>query len=164
MMRTCGPLREGTMPVALPKPRFLCIALAAIVVPSLLPGSASAGCTSMPDRGACQSACLARRPPQGVTPVRATVEPSALHRNIPFPNENTCPNRCGCVCCPQCPAAPQPKGHRIGENRPEPNRKVAAIGAADPASVARPSVGLVPVLRSPPQKSPLYLRNARLLI
>jgi hypothetical protein len=164
LMRTLSPFREGTMPIALAKLRFLWIALAAFVGTSLVTETASAACNSMPGNGTCSSTrdcCKASKP---VLPVRATVEPSTVHQRSPLPKENTCPNKPGCVCCPQFPAAPEPKGHRPGENRPEPDRNVAAIGGHDSGGIARPSAARVPPLLSPPQKSPLYLRNSRLLI
>jgi hypothetical protein len=164
LMRTLTPFREGTTPIAVAKLRFLWIALAVFVGTLLVTQSASAACNSMPGSGTNSSTrgcCKASKP---VMPVRASAEPSTFEQRLPLPNENTCPNKPGCVCCPQFPAAPEPKGQRPGENRPEPDRNVAAIGGHDTGSIARPATGPVPPLLSPPQKSPLYLRNSRLLI
>ncbi len=48
------------MPIAVPKPRFPWIAVAALVGASLAAGDASASCSSMPDAGACPPACCCK--------------------------------------------------------------------------------------------------------
>ncbi len=85
------------------------------------------------------------------------------HLLIPSPGGNVCPNPAGCACSPQAPTAPEPNGQRIEEDRREPGRDDAAA-SLDLASVFRPFLGPVAPTVSPPRKSPLYLRNSRLLI
>ncbi len=149
------------MPITFTKLRFSLFALAAFVGASLLTGDASAGCTSMPDAGECRAVCCCEAS-ESTTPIRAGV-PATFGEQIPSQNGNVCPDLPGCHCRPQAPTAPEPKQRRAGENRPDPGRDAAAEWL-EIGGVFRPVISPVPPTISPPGKSPLYLRNSRLLI
>jgi hypothetical protein len=151
------------MLIALAKLRLSWIALAAFVGASLVTDGASAACTPMPDAGACPPVCGCCKASESATPIRAAAEPLAVGEQIPSRDGNACPFVPGCQCRPPAPTAPQPKERRAEESRPDPGR-IAAAGWLDPGGVFRPYIGPVPPTSSPPQASPLYLRNSRLLI
>jgi len=149
------------MPITLAELRFSWIALAALVGASLVAGDASATCTSMSDSGGCRARCCGKAS-KSATPIRAAV-PATVAQHIPPQDGNVCPDVPGCNCRPQAPTAPEPKERRAGESRLDLGRNVEA-GWLDLGGVFRPFIGPVPPTISPPQKSPLYLRNSRLLI
>jgi hypothetical protein len=161
-MRAVGRTEEETMPFTLSKLRFSWIALAAFVGASLVTGSASATCTSMPADGACPPVCCCKGA-ESARLIRDDDAPAIARQFILSQNGNVCPDIPGCVCCPQAPVAPEPKGQRAEESRPDPGRSsdAARLGFG---TVFRPFIGPVPPTISPPQTSPLYLRNSRLLI
>jgi hypothetical protein len=151
------------MPLIPVRPRFSWFALAAFVGAVLTAGEASA-CSAMSDAGACPAACgccevaePAMRVPGNV--VSATGGTLAVPGGEPSQMAPT--GRC--CCRSESPAAPEPKGQRTGEHRPDPDRELAA-GWLDDGRSFRAYVGLIPPTASPPQKSPLYLRISRLLI
>jgi hypothetical protein len=164
ILSSCRPpaVPGGTMPISLSKLRFSWIALAAFVGASLVTGDASAACGSMMADGGCRPACCCQAS-ESVTPVRAAPAPATVRLPLPFQIGGACPNAAGCHCRPQAPPAPEPKGQRAEESRPDPGRSPEA-GWLDLGCVFRPFIGLVPPTGSPPQKSPLYLRHSRLLI
>ena len=151
------------MPIALPNARHLSIAVAAFMGAFMLTGNASAGCKSMPDCANCSAVvncCKAKTvPPSGAATERAAVDPL-----IPLPDRGACRNIPGCICQPQRPVAPEPKGQHDGQNNPDPARNAAVSGWHGIASISRSVLGAAPPAISPSQKSPPYLRNSRLLI
>jgi hypothetical protein len=161
-MRTADPSGVN-MPISLSKLRFSWIALAAFVGASLVTGDASAACESMTAAGECRTACCCQAS-ESITPLRATPEPVTTGQLLlPFKNGVACPNAAGCHCGTQAPPAPEPKGQRAGESRPDLGRNTEA-GGLDLGGAFRPIIGPIPSTGSRPQKFPLYLRNSRLLI
>jgi hypothetical protein len=148
------------MPITPNKLRVSSIALAALVGASLLTVDASAARTSMPSARGCRSACC--KASQSAMPNRAAVT-ATVGQNIPSPDRNACRDIPGCNCRPQSPTAPEPKERRDEESGPDPGRTIQPE-RLDIDSVFRPFIGPVPPTINPPLKSPLYLRNSRLLI
>jgi hypothetical protein len=151
------------MPIIFTTLRFSWIALAAFMGASLVTDDASAACPSMPAGGGGRPACCCTAS-ESVTSGPAAPALTTVSRPVPIRSGGLCPNaaRC-CYCGPQAPPAPEPKGPRAGENRPDPGRMTEA-GWLDFGGVLRPFIGPVPPTGSPPQASPLYLLNSRLLI
>ena len=97
-----------------------------------------------------------------IAPLDANAMPSSVSDHTPVTGGNVCPIAPGCCCRPESPVAPQPKGHQEGENTPELGHETA--GPAWFHVVNRPFFDAVPVTIGSPRKTPLYLRNSRLLI
>jgi hypothetical protein len=136
----------------LSKLRFSPIALAAFVGTSLVTGSASAAFMSKPPAGACPPVCCCNGP-KSVTPMQDAAAPAIARQFIVSQNGNVCPSVPGCVCCPQAPVAPEPKGQRADGSRPDPGRSADAAGL-EFGVVFRSFVGPVPPIISLQQKSP----------
>ena len=149
------------MPIAFAKLRISAIALAAFVGASLMTADAFASCTSMPDAAGCRAVCCCQ-PSESATPIRVS-ETATADQASPFGNGNLCPVPPGCHCRPQTPTAPQPKERSADESRPDPGRDRAA-GWLEIAGTSRPTISPAPPTIIPSRKSPLYLRNSRLLI
>ena len=141
--------------------RFSWIALAAFMGASLSGVNATAACSSIANAGKCRPACCGKAAPSAKR-VRADVL-ATVGQRIASLDGNTCPNVPCCHCCPQAPAAPEPKQRRAEKNGPDRGRTVEADWL-DYEWVCRPIIGAVPHIIIPPSKSPLYLRNSRLLI
>ena len=144
------------------KPRFSWIALTALVGTSLITGTASASCTSMPAAGACAQVCCCERP-ESSPPISEASTPTTGRRSVSSRDGDVCPKVPGCVCRPQAPVAPEPKGQRAEQSRPDPSR-AANAARLELGNVFRPFDDLVPATIGPPPESPLYLLNSRLLI
>jgi hypothetical protein len=144
------------------KPRFFWIALAGFVGTWLGTSSASAACASMPADRACPPVCC-RQVQESATSIRGAAAPAVARQFILSRNGNICPNVPCCACCRQAPVAPEPRGQRVEESRPDPGRSADA-GWLDFDGVFWPFIGPVPPIISLLQKSPLYLLNSRLLI
>jgi hypothetical protein len=149
------------MPVTYTKLRFSWIAVAALAGASLLDVDARAACTSMPNAGKCRPGCCGKAVPTAM-PIRAAGL-ATVGRQVASLDENTCRNVPGCNCCPQAPTAPEPKERRAEASTSDGGRTVESDWF-DLDQVFRPFIGAVAPAISPPQKSPLYLRNSRLLI
>ncbi len=149
------------MSIAFSKLRISAIALAAFVGASLMSGDAFASCTSMSDAAGCRAVCCCKAS-ESATPTRIATA-ATVGQDVPFENGNVCPDLPGCHCRPQAPTAPEPREQRANESRLDPGRDAAA-GWIEIASVSRPITSPAPPTISPPRKSPLYLRNSRLLI
>ncbi len=152
------------MLIDLPKLRCFSLALAVFLAASLVRGSASAACPSMPDGAACQAVCGCCKVSDSVTPSRATADPVTGYRHFVIPSGNNLSNGLGCVCNPQSPAAPAPKGHARAQKSPDSARDRTAPVLFGLNVVARPSVSLIPPPHGPSLQSPLYLRTSRILI
>jgi hypothetical protein len=126
--------------------------------------NASATCKSMPDCRRCPTVESGCRKAKSLPPLRVASGPASVDRQIPSPNGGSCPNFPGCCCQPQCPVAPQPRGQEDEESNLGPARVVAASGWLGIVNIDRSLIGLPPPSISSSQKSPLYLRNSRLLI
>jgi hypothetical protein len=150
------------MPHTLSKMRFSWIALTAFLGASLAAGDASAACPSEP-AGKLSRPARCCKAPKSADSVRVVAAPAKARPCILPQNADACPYVPGCCCCPPAPPAPEPKGQRAEENRHDPGR-ITEAGWLDSGGVSRPFIGPVPPTGSPPQTSPLYLRNSRLLI
>jgi hypothetical protein len=151
------------MPIAFTTLHFSWFRLAAFVGASLVTADASAACPSMPARGEFRPARCCKSS-GSVTPRSATPTPATVRRALPIRSGGICPNaaRC-CYCGPHAPPAPEPKGQRASESRPDPGR-ITEAGWLDLGGVFPPFIGPVPATGSTTQTSPLYLLNSRLLI
>jgi hypothetical protein len=157
--------RDETMLRELASSRFLWTAFLAFVCAFLSTGTASASCSFTPSNKSCahvRSRCCDE--PTTQTPIRVTAEKRAAPRDLPAPTGNGCPNRPGCFCCPQPPAAPQPKGHREAESTSEPARDGTIAALLGDAAGESLLTRLGPALTGPLRKLPAYLCNSRLLI
>jgi hypothetical protein len=150
------------MLVSLPKLRFSMVALAAFAGASFVARDATAACESMAAAGGCESACCCEAS-ESVAPGPAAPGPAMVNPLLPSQSGGICSGAARCHCRPQAPPAPEPKGQRTEDNRPDPGRS-AVVGWLDFAEVFRAFIGPVPPTVSPPESSPLYLRNSRLLI
>jgi len=151
------------MPLAPFRPRFSWIALVAFVGAVLTAGEASA-CQAMLHAGACPAVCGCCKAAEPAMSVPDDVV-AATAGLLVAPGSEPCQTAPagGCACCSEAPTAPEPKGQRAGENRPDPSRQVA-VGWPGFHSISRASINPVVPTISPPNKSPLYLRISRLLI
>jgi hypothetical protein len=142
--------------------RSLLIALAAIVAASLAVGEASACSMMKQGDGTCPTVCGCCSPQTNEAP--ATGSGVARRATTPLAPAScrTAPGR-DCSCRSQGPAAPARKPARsTAQNRPELGQgsDFVPLGEAFAArSILTPQV---PATQSPP-KTPLYLRNERLL-
>ena len=89
--------------------------------------------------------------------------PATVVGHVPVTGGIVCPTSPGCCCRPESPVAPQPKSYQEGENTPDSGHDAAVPGWFH-AATTRPFFDAVPTTIGSPRKSPLYLRNSRLLI
>lgn len=155
---------EGTMPITRPKFRHSWIALVAFVGALLASGGASASCTMTKDAGDCPPVCGCCKATVSDSPTPYTAGPTTVHQHVPPRTGNACQEAPGCECRPQAPTAPEPKpGQRTRVEMSDPGCDLA-LGWLDFDAAPRSVALSVTATVSPPQKQPIYLRNARLLI
>src|SRR5262249_1485774 len=146
------------------KPGFAWIALAALAGSLLLTGDATASCTSKSDATSCVPLCACCRASAPATPVPNAAALPMARPPIPVQDQRACREAPGCGCWLQAPVAPEPKGQRASERRPNPKCRRDAAGCLPLRDICRPlDAPTVPSLNAPHQ-SPLYLRISRLLI
>lgn len=142
------------------------IALAAFLVALSATGEARACTTMVEGSGACATVCGCCKSPALGGSVSDTVVAEAAQRLAPAQADEVCDSlpRGGCACRSGQPEAPEPKaGQRTTGGETDFGRALAQGESAhdvSPRSLTRPTWAT----ESPPQRSPLYLRNSRLLI
>lgn len=137
------------------------IALVAIFAASFAASDAAACSTMKQGQGACQTICgcctsVGDEAPATRVEVANPILPQSPGVGCPAPAEN-------CSCRSQEPAAPSPKPARSTvESRSELSETSAFMQLGEAFTARHAHCPLVPANQSPP-KTPLYLRNARLL-
>ncbi len=155
-----------TMTSALPRHRSPWIALAAFLVALSAADGANACTTMTQGRGACAAACGCCEAPASGGSAPEAIEAVAAHRVAPPLTEEVCGDSPtdGCACRSGQPDTPEPRPRQRTANEKTDAGRALAIGEpvhdAASRSFSRPNWPTV----GPPQKSPLYLRNSRLLI
>ena len=143
--------------------RRLWVAFAAIAVslPATAGASTEPRCEAMP--AGCTTCACCKEPapasPQTATAPVLSVARTTRDMALARPASSATP----CVCRAEAPTAPAPKpGDRVEERRVETSRGVVAEPSAYPGPGAPVAIAFMPDVGPP--RSPLYLRNARLLI
>ncbi len=148
------------MSITFIRSRFTLIAVAVLAGLSLATVDASAACASMPCAGECRTACC--KATRSASPVRAAAS-VIMGERLSTQEGNVCQETPGCNCRPTAPSAPKPAERRAAEGGPDAGRHVESAWL-DFGVVYRPFISQIPPTVSPSGQSPLYLRNARLLI
>jgi hypothetical protein len=150
------------MATTLRQTRTPLIALAAIFAASLAAGEASACSAMKQGRGACVTVCGCCSPRANEAPAIGTgVARRATTPRVPA----LCRTAPGgdCSCRTQEPVAPARKPARsTAQDRPEPGQGSDFVPLGEAYAARSPLTPQVPATQSPP-KTPLYLRNERLL-
>ena len=148
----------------LPKPRFPWVALTAIVGALLGLDNSASACATMGTADCCVAIRCCRQASGSAKTTPDVARTPVAHEGVPARAGGACLDApAGCACRLQAPTAPGSSERRIDENRLDPGHNVAAKGF-DLCVTPRPLAASIPPAASPPRKSPLYLRNSRLLI